>query len=282
MATTRRTAAKPPSRPTAITKLSDRKSYFNWLVYGETGSGKTVLGGSAPKALFLTFESEGTESAKVHGSDAEEAIIDERADMLEMYRYFDQGSGCEDYEWVIIDSVSEMEECYWRDQLREMKEQKGPKRSLYKPSLDDYPIVWNKVKAEVDRWNRLPVNVLWTAQVLPLTEYDEDGEEFTTMLPLLGSLKNGILSRKVCGMVSLVGHLDTKRRKVEDRVEEWRRLTVSKRSGITAKNRYGWGPFVDDPTIPSLAVAAESALAGERTTAKAGTTRRRRTARAAS
>lgn len=277
-----RKAAKPPARPTAITKLSDRKSYFNWLIYGESGAGKTVLGGSAPRALFLTFEAEGTESAKVHGSEAEEMVIDERADMLEMYRYFDQGTGCDDYDWVIVDSISELEECYWRDQLAEMKALKGPKRSLYKPSLDDYPIVWNKVKAEVDRWNRLPVNVLYTAQVLPHTDYDEDGEEFTTLLPLLGSLKNGVLARKVCGMVSLVGYLDTKRRKDEDsKVEEWRRLTVSKRNGITAKNRYGWGPYVDEPTIPALVTAAESSLAGKPTTGRTGTTRRRRTAASA-
>lgn len=277
---TRRTAAKrkPGDRPTAITKLQNRKSYFNWLVFGDSGAGKTVLGGTAPNALFLTFESEGTESAKVMGSDADEQIIETRAEMLEMYDYFDLGTGCDDYEWVLIDSSSELEECYWRDHLKLMKEKKPTTRSLYKQALDDYPQVWNQVKAEVNKWNRLPINVLYTAQVLPLEQYDDEGDEYTLLLPLLGSLKNGVLARKVCGMVSLVGYLDAKKRKVDGEVEEWRRLYVSKRRGLMAKNRYGWGPYIDDPTIPALAVAAESAMAASDEPVRTTTRRRKRSA----
>jgi AAA domain len=284
MATTRRRrqtapAVTPGSRPTAITKLADHQSYFNWLIYGETGAGKTVLGGTAPKALFLTFEPEGTESAKVFGSTAEQLPVHEKVKLDEAYDYFDLGTGCDDYEWAIIDSVSEMEECFWRDHLREQKERKPDTRSLYKPSLDDYQPVWNKVKAEVDRWNRLPINVLYTAQVLPFESVDDEGDELVTLLPLLGSLKNGVLARKVSGMVSMVGYLDVKSKKVDDKIEEWRRLYVSKREGISAKNRYGWGRWVDNPTIPSLAVAATSALAGNAQKRTSGTAaRRRRTA----
>jgi AAA domain len=278
MPTRSRTTAglKPGTRPKAITKLSESNSYKKWLIFGDTGAGKTTLGGTSPRNLFLTFEPEGTESAKVAGSSAEQLTIDTRKEFLEVYDYFDLGSGCDDYDWVTVDSTSEMEECFWRDHLRAQHERKPSTRSLYKQALDDYPQVWNQVKAAIDQWNRLPINVLYTAQVLPLELWDDDREEeYTQNLPLLGSLKNGVLARKVCGMVSLVGFLDVKKKKNNDgEIEEWRRLYVSKRRDVMAKNRYGWGPFIDDPTIPALVTAADSALKGE----KKQTVRRRRSA----
>lgn len=277
----RRTATKRVvgARPTAITSIADTVGFKNWMVFGETGAGKTVLGGTAPKALFLTFEPEGTESAKVFGSTGEALPIHRRQELLDVYDYFDVGTGCDDYEWVIMDSTSEMEECFWRDHLRTQKEKKPTTRSLYKAALDDYPQVWNQVKHEIDRWNRLPINVLYTAQVLPIERYDDDeDEEYTELLPLMGSTKNAILSRKVCGMVSLVGFLEPKRKKVDGEVEEWRRLYVSRRKEIMAKNRYGWGSYIDNPTIPALVAAADTSLSGKSTTTNRRTRRTRATA----
>jgi hypothetical protein len=277
MAVTRRRAAparKAGSRPTATTKLGDSPSYKNWLVVGDTGVGKTVLASTAPKAYFWTFEVQGTESAKVFGNtDADELVITTRDAYQEALEYMQIGSGCDDYEWLIIDSTSEMEECFWKSHLRAQRDKKPSTRSLYKPALDDYPIVWNQTKAAIDDLNQLPINVLYTAQIMPLETVDEDGEVITELLPALGSAKNGILARKICGKVSMVGYLEPKSKTTEDETVEWRRLYVSRRGGMHAKNRYGWGPYVDNPTIPALVVAADSALAGTKPT-----TRTRRTA----
>lgn len=268
---TRSTAPKRGTRPTAITKLSERVTHKNWLVYGDTGVGKTTLAAELPNALFLTFEVEGTESAKVAGSNAEEYVIRTRDEYLEMYDYFDIGTGCKDYDWVIMDSLSEMEECFWRSQLRRMKLEKPSTRHLYKPALDDYPWVWNQVKAAVDEWNALPVNVFYTAQVMPLDVYDDETEEeYSQLVPMVGSQKNGILARKLCGMVSLVGYYDVLRQ-AEDNddeadVEEFRRLYMTKRKGFLAKNRYGWPAYADDPSLMKMVAAADRALAGQQKT----------------
>ena len=268
---TRSTAPKRGTRPTAITKLSERVTHKNWLVYGDTGVGKTTLAAELPNALFLTFEVEGTESAKVAGSNAEEYVIRTRDEYLEMYDYFDIGTGCKDYDWVIMDSLSEMEECFWRSQLRRMKMEKPSTRHLYKPALDDYPWVWNQVKAAVDEWNALPVNVFYTAQVMPLDVYDDETEEeYSQLVPMVGSQKNGILARKLCGMVSLVGYYDVLRQ-AEDNddeadVEEFRRLYMTKRKGFLAKNRYGWPAYADDPSLMKMVAAADRALAGQQKT----------------
>lgn len=278
--TTRRSAPqarKAGARPTATTKLGDSPSYKNWMVVGDTGVGKTVLASTAPKAYFWTFEVQGTESAKVFGNtDADELVINNRETYLEALEYMEIGTGCDDYEWLVVDSSSEMEECFWKSHLKAQKERKPSTRSLYKPALDDYPIVWNQVKAAIDDMNKLPINVLYTAQIMPLETVDEDGEVQMELLPALGSAKNGILARKICGKVSMVGYLEPKTKRVEDETLEWRRLYVSRRGGMHAKNRYGWGPYVDDPTIPALVTAANTALAGEKPATRRTTASRRR------
>lgn len=269
--TTRKAPAKPTrtrgTRPTAITALSDSVSHKNWAVYGDTGVGKTTLAAELPDNLFVTFEVEGTESAKVAGSNADEIVIRTREEYLELYEYFDLGTGCDDYAWVTMDSVSEMEECFWRSQLRRMKAEKPGTRHLYKPALDDYPWVWNQVKGAIDDWNALPVNVLYTAQVMPLEMYDDETEEeYNQLVPMVGSQKNGILARKFCGMVSLVGFYDVVRKSEGDEpddIETVHRLYLEKRKDMLAKNRYGWHGYADNPSLLKMIAAADRAMAGE-------------------
>lgn len=281
MTTTRRSTRTARSsvgaRPTAIHKLEDGPSYFNWMVVGDGGVGKTVLGGTAPNALFFGFEVQGTESAKLMGSTADELIIRNRDEYTKAMEYFEYGKGCEDYEWIVVDSGDEMEEVFWKTHLRQQKEAKS-NRSLYKAELQDYNIIGNQVKAAFDDLNKLPINVLYLCKPMPVITVDEDGDDVVDELPMLGSAKNGNLARKVCGKVSMVGYLEVKQKKEDNKTVEWRRMYVSPRGGMHAKNRYGWGPYIDDPTIPALAQLAESALKGQASGTTRRSTRRRRSA----
>lgn len=273
---TRRTSAPARgARPTAITKISEGKSFFNWMIAGDGGVGKTVLGGTAPESLFWTFEVQGTESARVMGSTAEELVISTRDEFNKAYDYMEYGTGCDDYKWLIVDSADEMEECFWGSHLFAQKEAKPSNRSLYKAELQDYNIIGNQVKAAFDKLNRLPINVLYLTKIMPVITYDDEGEEITDILPMIGSAKNGNLARRLCGKVSMVGYLETKQKKREEEVIEWRRLYTSRRNGMHAKNRYDWGPYIDNPTIPALVQLAESALAGADKPAPKTRTRRR-------
>jgi hypothetical protein len=267
----KRNAPKLGARPTAITSVQERTKFKNWLLYGDTGVGKTTLASYLPRNMFITFEVEGTESAAVAGSTADEFTVRTRDEFIEIYNYFEYGSGCDEYDWVTLDSVSEMEECFWRSQLRAMKEKKPSTRHLYKPALDDYPWVWNQTKAAIDDFNALPINVLYTAQVMPLNVYDDDlEEEFTQFMPMVGSAKTGILSRKVCGMVSLVGYYDIVRTQQDDdddnEIQDIHRLYMTKRKDFLAKNRYGWPAYADNPSLPKMVAAADRALAGGKRT----------------
>lgn len=255
-------------RPSAITKLSDAPSMGkrNWLIYGDSGLGKTVLAGTAPKALFLTVEAAGTESAKEQGSAADEWVTDTWEEILTAYKWLKEG-GAKSYDTVIVDSLSEMEEACWRDHLEKMADAKST-RNIYKPALEDYQVIGNKIKRLVNQFNRLPANVIYTAHAMRVDVEDTITEEDTTLLmPLLGSAKNGTLSQKVCAMVTLVGLLTVRvpKKKTGDGEEEdtkaepFRRLYLQGNSRFIAKTRHSaLGKFVDRPNIETMLEAVNS------------------------
>lgn len=240
-------------RPTAITSLVEAPSEgkLNWMIYGKSGDGKTVLSGTAPRALFLTTEAAGTESAKAFGSTADEWVCDSWADLQEAFRYLRDG-GTGDYSWVCVDSLSEMEELCWKDQLEEAVAA-NKSRSIYQPAIQDYQIVDNKVKALVDSFNRLPVNVLYTAQIMALGTEDAEGDDITMRLPLLGRVKGGApLSNKICGKVTMIGFLIVKEGEGKD-AEPFRRLVTAGGETYVAKDRHDtFGPWVDNPNIAEM------------------------------
>ena len=248
------------ARPKAITKLSqtDSSGKKNWLIYSDSGVGKTVLAGTAPKALFLTVEAAGTESAAALGSDAEEWVVEQAQDIRDALKWL-KDEGFKEFDWVIIDSLSEMEELLWKEQLGDAAE-KSSSRSVYQPAIQDYPIVDNKVKALVDSFNRLPVNVLYTAHTMRIGVEDSDGDDVEKLLPLIGRTKGGApLSNKICGKVTLVGLLTIKRpKKKDDEEDEYRRLTVAGSDFWVAKDRHDtFDRYINRPNIAEMDAAVE-------------------------
>lgn len=251
----------PPKRPAAITKLSDTDSTGkrNWLIYANAGDGKTVLAGTAPKALFLTVEAAGTESAKGFGSDADEWVIDTKKELDDAYDYFKRGSGCKDYEWANLDSLSEIEEVFWRFVQGNSNTQK----------IQDYGTVGTMIKKEVERWNRLPVNVLYTAQTMQLDRETDDGEEYSLTLPSLGT-KNGVLSQRICAKTTLNGLLTVRTRKTDEGRETVRRLYVRGNRSFLAKDRHMLAEdtgYITNPNIAEMAARADRIINRKKETA---------------
>lgn len=228
----------------------------NWLIYSPSGIGKTVLAGTAPRGLFLTVEAAGTESAKALGSIADEWVCDSWKELNKAYNYLYKG-GAEDHDWVMLDSTTEMEELAWNDQLESIKKE-------YEARIQDYGIVDRKVKKLIDRFNRLPINVIYTAQQAGMEMLTDSGEEYTKVLPALGRAKGGWpLSNLICGKVTLIGLLQVR----EDKNGDYRRLYVQGGDRWTAKDRHDtFGKFIDNPNIEEMsdAVTERQANAGPR------------------
>jgi len=260
-------------RPTAIVSLQDQEAprHRNMCVYGNSGVGKTVLAGTAPNALFLATDVEGTESARQLGSTAKELPVNSWEDFLEYNDWIVRGDAHREFEFIVLDTVDELEELCWQSQLvnDELK-----RASRYQPNKGDYPVVWRKLRDELMRLNRAPVNVIYLAHLMHIDRESEDGEDTITLaMPEMGSRKRGDLSSYFCAQMGLVGYM---REVVNEEGETDRHLMTRSGPRWIAKDRTtAFGAGIVNPTIPGMLAAI--AAKGSSTT-----TRARRTARRAS
>lgn len=260
-----------PRRPTAIVSLQDQKAprYKKWMFYGESDTGKTVLAGTAPNALFLSTDVEGTESARAMGSTAQELPINSFSEYCDAVDWLVRGKGHQEFEWVITDTATELEELCWREQLVSTDLKRASK---YQPNKGDYPVVWAKVKEQLSMLGRAPVNTLFIAHTMRIDRETEDGEDTVTLaMPAIGSRKRGDLSSALVAQLGLVGYM--RKVAVDEAGNLQRQLMTSSSSRWIARDRSTkMGSGMADPTIPKMLAK----MAGEQPTSTTRPARRRR------
>lgn len=254
----RRSSSTRPAatgRPTAITSLQSAEAvrYRKWLVFGESDAGKTVLAGTAPKALFLTTDIEGTESAKALGSTADELRINTFTEYCQAVQWIAYGGGAQEYEWIITDTITELEELCWQEQLVSSDVRRASK---YQPNKADYPLVWAKTKDQLSTLGRSPVNTLFLAHTMRIDRETDDGEDTVTLaMPAIGSRKRGDMSSGLCAQHGVVGYM---RKATEEGGEVHRQLLTESSSRWIARDRTTkLGAGMVDPTIPKLLARIE-------------------------
>jgi AAA domain-containing protein len=261
--------AAAPRRPQAITSLQDGAAprYRKWCVYGESDVGKTVLAGTAPNALFLSTDIEGTESAKAMGSTAHSLQVNSFSEFKGYVDWIVRGEGKTEYDWVIVDTITELEDLCWQEQ---MVNDDLNRASEYQPNKGDYPIVWKRTKDQLMLLGRAPINVLFIAHTMRVDRETEDGEDTVTLaMPAIGSQKRGDLSAKLCAQLGMVGYM----RKVAGADGQERQLMTASSSRWTARDRSTTlGAGMVKPTVPALLAKMNAAS----TTATPAASRRRR------
>jgi hypothetical protein len=233
-------------KPSAIIPISDYDECINMLIYGNSGMGKTVLGGTAEQALMIGVES-GLISAKRRGSKADAWPINLWEDVEKAYLYLRDNPN-HGYKWVVIDSITDMQEKLLRDILdRAVADSRGA-RDEDIPAIQDHQKWQNKLKRFVNNFNDLPVNVLWTA--LEMRKENEEGEDI--ILPLLLGKDYGI-SQTICGKMHVVGHLNKRVLGKGDDRKTVRRIQFEGIPPYFAKDRFDCLPrYMPNPTIPKI------------------------------
>jgi hypothetical protein len=242
------------SLPEAIGNLEEFDESINAMIIAESGWGKTVLAGTADqrktdggKALFLATET-GTISAARKGSTADLWPIRSWNQLAEAYRFLRYGGGCDIYEWILLDSVTEMQKLSMDAALRKAVEDNST-RDPDVPAIQDYMKVQQQTLNFLRRFNELPVNVLYTA--LPYRLEDEEGKPY--FLPALDGKQGGI-AQQAMGYMHVVGH-GTKRilRTDDGKNKGVRRVYFQTTGPYRAKDRYGvLGRYMDDISIPQI------------------------------
>lgn len=187
-----------------IVPLQEDLVYVNLMVYADSGTGKTVFGGSDDRVLFIAPEDSGTISAKRHGSKADKWPVQSWNDLLEAYEYlYDQieENGSLPYDWIVIDSLTEMQYMAMSYVLKKGVEDR-PTKDPEVPEIQDwqrYYIIFEKM---VRAFNDLDVNVLYTA--LARKVEDAEGEDF--YVPDIQG-KDYLLAMKIASLMTSFGQM---------------------------------------------------------------------------
>jgi hypothetical protein len=241
---------KPPS----IISLEDFDESINMLIYGDSGAGKTVFAGSAPRVLFVGTE-RGTISAKRQGSTADLWPVEGWEDIVECYKYLKKGD--HGYNWVSMDSGTAMQQ-YDLRWILDNAVKDNPNRDPDIPAIQDHQKWQNSFKRFVKNFCDLPVNVLFTATTM--RSEDEEGENI--ILPDFQGKGYGI-SQWVCAQMHVVGYLSVKRRGKGEEKEIWRRIQFQTVPPYFGKDRYNClgefneaghvtKPYIDNPTLAQV------------------------------
>lgn len=255
------------SRPSAIVSLDDYQESINIIIYGDSGIGKTVFAGTCEEGLFLGTET-GAISAKRQGSQAELWPIDDWDDLVAAYDYLKNED--HPYRWVMIDSVTEMQEKARQWILnRAVEENDSRDPDLF--AIQDYQKWYNMYKRFVRAFNALPVNVLYTA--LPYrVEVETDDDLEPLVLPLIEG-KGFQYAQWTCAQMHVVGYYGKRMVGKGDERREVRRMLFQNTPPYFAKDRYdALGRYIDEPTMPLIEGlidgSAEHPHAAKKTAAK--------------
>lgn len=219
-----------------VEKPKVQTPHINMLVYGRSSIGKTTLAGSADavpemrNVLCLDAEA-GTLSLRKTDYDVDVIRITNWNDLADIYNALLAGG--HNYQTVILDSLTELQDMCMREIMRQMKE--DPDNFERDPDVPGM-YEWNKSEKQVKRLIRafrdLPMNVIFTA----LMKEDKDTKTGVQMkLPDLP----GKLAHRVAALFDIVLYYTIITRKGDDDEDAGQVRVVATQAGTNtvAKNR---------------------------------------------
>lgn len=232
-----------------VRKPTEVSQFFNMMIYGEQGTGKTTLAASASvvEALspVLLIDVEGGTQSLV-GLYEDISVVEAKSwqSLVKLHRVLERGN--HPYKTVIIDNMSEAQKLSMAaimvDVVAKAKDE-GEDRDPDVPSVRE----WGKLLVQMERMTRhfrdLPMNVIFTAWV----DEDKNKEGVKERRPGF----QGKFAAEVAGYVDLVLYLYVK--ELKDNPEPSRLLLTKKTSKIYAKDRRRKFPqIIEEPTMQML------------------------------
>ena len=233
-----------------IVKAAERAPFINMLVYGNSGMGKTRLGGSADAVpsmrKVLIVDVEGGTLTLTHSHPNVDIVRVET--WKEMQAVYDElYAGNTGYNTVVLDSLTEIQKFNMYDVMSDLKRQ-NPERSVDVPSMREWGINLEQMRKFVRAFRDMPVNTIFTALA------KEEKNAKTGMVHKKPSL-SGKLADEVAAFLDIVCYMYVKEIDGEMR----RMLLTTSTDEYVAKDRTGKLPLViPDPTMTEIYKHIES------------------------
>lgn len=234
-------------------KAGNRNPALNMLIYGQSGTGKTVLTGSADEVpdmrnVIVVDLENGTESLRAHYPNVETVRV---KDWKEMQLVYDElHAGRHEYNTVVIDSLTECQNFNMGTIMQELVERKtdeGKSVDPDIPGLREYGKGLLQMRKYVRAFRDLPMHTIFTA--LEQERKDEKTGQ-VSVTPLL----TGRLAAEIGAYLDLVMYYYVKEVPVEGGEMETKRILLTRKTAKhIAKDRSGKLPItIVDPTMSDL------------------------------
>jgi hypothetical protein len=228
-----------------VTKVQQRSVFLNILIYGDSGTGKTTLAGSADACpemrpvLVVDIEG-GTESLRRTYPDVDVVRVTTWDEMQSLYNVLYEGDHV--YKTVVLDSLTEIQK-FSMYQIMEDVIKKDRERDPDIASMREWGKNIEQIRKFVRGFRDLEMNTIFTALV---REDKNPRTGAVSKLPML----SGKLASEVSAFLDVVGFYYVK---PDEEGENKRWLLTQKTEEIVAKDRTGTLPLVvEDPTMSTI------------------------------
>lgn len=223
------------------------------LLYGRNGKGKTRTAATAPKPLIIDINEKGTKSIRNYpGVEVFPAANWE--DVVWCYWFLRTGE--HEYESVVIDTITMMQDVCMKQTLKEA-EDRDPAKDPAMASMRDWGKVGQLMKSQLLNFRNLPMHVIFVAQERSVDNEEGDTEKVPDLSP--GSRATAT------SCVDFIGNIFNREVKVvrkgtKKSEKGWRTLMlIGPSETYLTKDRSGVMPrIVANPSIPQIITATHT------------------------